>query len=190
MFRDDAPPDEAPVVLIDELLRIEAEKDDDGLDEKDGDEEDAPNHLHAGQRNFFYRISFPKFAAKQKKGNKRSTAQEVDSLPIHCICKKPYCPALDIMHYCLDCTKWFHITCLEEWTDEIPELEFPVGELPAELEELVKMPIARGSWWGIGGNINVVAKARRIALSGDLDNWENTLALHGLGEWKEVSHHP
>lgn len=91
------------------------------------------------------------------------------------------------MHHCLDCSKWYHTTCLEKWTEEVPPLESSGGKIPPQLAKLAKFPIARGGWWGIGGNINVVAKARSIVASGDFDKWEDELALAGLEEWEEVS---
>lgn len=171
--------------LIDQSLRDEDDKEPD----QDGDEEDNPNSLHAGQRNFFYRLTFPKFSlVKPKKGKRVSSGgQQIDALPLHCVCDKPYCPALDIMHYCLDCNKWFHTSCLESWTDDIPPLESPGGKIPSALAKLARFPVARGGWWGIGGNINVVAKARAMVASGDWEKWEDELALAGLEEWNEVS---
>jgi len=157
--------------------------------EESADTEEFPNHLHASQANHFYRLTLPSGTGKatpRKKGKKpASVTGEFHPFTLHCVCQKPYAPPSDIMRYCQDCSKWFHENCLTTWSGPVPELDTPNGKPPTELIELATMPIVRGAIWGVGGNINIIAKARSIVASGDFETWENDLALAGAEEWKE-----
>lgn len=191
-FQDDAGPDEPAVKLIDERHRLENEGDDENEDSLDPEEH--PNHLHASQKNYFYRLTLPETQkptaadGKTKKRPRKSGVKDFESLNVHCLCQKPYSPAFDHMRYCLDCTKWYHVKCLEKdhkWEGAIPELEAPNGKPPADLHELAMLPIFRGGAWGIGGNINIVSKAKEIVRAGEFDNYDTSLTLAGWDEWKE-----
>ena len=190
-LHDDAAADKMAVVLTDRQIREEQELTASAqtIDEADEpDEETHPNPMHAGPNNFFYRMMLPSMNIKWKKGQR---SPEIDSLPTHCVCEKPYSPSVDVMRHCLSCPtqpKWFHVACLDKWddADEIPEYPLPDGaDPPAELLELAKLPIVRGSWWGLGGNINLVAKARKLVAKGSYDNWEKKMVPAGLQEWRD-----
>jgi hypothetical protein len=200
-FKDDASPDTPSV----QLYAPENEKKGQEHQEPE-DPEDFPNDCHAAQENFFFRMTLPTFnstrpkkaatAGTKKKGGKGNKAlSDVEShhesgfgLPNHCTCDKPYSPSDEIMRYCLDCTKWFHERCLTESDQTDIEVAIAGDEPPPlGLTELATLPIIRGEEWGIGGNINLVAKAREYLAEGRFDGWDQPegLGQHGLHEWHE-----
>lgn len=94
-----------------------------------------------------------------------------------CFCQRLYNPdALDAMHLCPRCERWYHQSCLVEndHTSDKPAdqrteefLDIPVAcksRIPLDLLQLVCVPIIRGGpTHGVVGNVKIVGEAREWA---------------------------
>jgi len=95
-----------------------------------------------------------------------------------CTCDKMYSPPLDSQRYCSNCSKWFHVGCMELSQPETQSRAFK----PAP-QQLAGVPIMRGwngnrngkSWETVGTGRKLVAVKAWLAKDVLPKNWREQL---------------
>jgi hypothetical protein len=101
-------------------------------------------------------------------------------LTCHSKCNKEniYWMGLDTQRYCCNCSKWFHVTCLEATDNQCKGVAYDIDshilcKAPADLAAICMMPIERSATCilGLGG---LLKKALELLIQRD-DDWRSIL---------------
>jgi len=95
-----------------------------------------------------------------------------------CIKENIYYVGLDTQRYCCNCSKWFHVTCLEATDNACKGVAIDVdmdmlSSAPTDLATMCRLPIERSARHQLG-NGGVLKKALELLRNGD-DDWQSII---------------